>query len=224
MQTLNPQQLAAVKHLSTPLLVLAGAGSGKTRVITYKIAYLIEECGYKPSKIFAVTFTNKASREMAERINKKLGSKARGLSVSTFHTLGLNFIRQEHKLLSLKPNISIYDSEDVLNLLRDISGKDGGEITEQLQTQQQQISNWKSSAILPEEALNIAKDESQLAIAHLYSVYQQTLRSYNAVDFDDLILLPLQLLKNDLTVREKWQNKIQYLLVDEYKYTNTTQY
>jgi ATP-dependent DNA helicase Rep len=224
MQTLNPQQLAAVKHLSSPLLVLAGAGSGKTRVITYKIAYLIEECGYKPNKIFAVTFTNKASREMAERITKKLGAKARGLSVSTFHTLGLGFIRQEHIRLGLKANISIYDSEDVLNLLRDIYGKDGSEITEQLQTQQNQISNWKSANILPEEALSIAKDETQFAIARLYASYQQTLRSYNAVDFDDLILLPLQLLKNDQEIREKWQNKIQYLLVDEYQDTNTTQY
>lgn len=224
MQTLNAEQLAAVTHLSSPLLVLAGAGSGKTRVITYKIAYLIEQCGYKPNKIYAVTFTNKASREMAARISKTLGAKARGLSVSTFHTLGLNFIRQEHKLLGFKANISIYDSEDVLNLLRDISGKDNTEITEQLQTQQQQISSWKSATISPEEALTIAKDETQFAIARLYAVYQQTLRSYNAVDFDDLILLPLQLLKNDETVREKWQNKIQYLLVDEYQDTNNTQY
>jgi ATP-dependent DNA helicase Rep len=224
MQTLNPEQLAAVKHLSSPLLVLAGAGSGKTRVITYKIAYLIEECGYKPQKIFAVTFTNKASREMAERISKKLGAKARGLAVSTFHTLGLSFIRKEHKHLGLKPNISIYDSEDVLNLLRDISGKDNTAVTEELQSQLWQISSWKSATILPEQALSIAKDETQFAIARLYAIYQQTLRSYNAVDFDDLILLPLELLKSDPVIREQWQNKIQYLLVDEYQDTNATQY
>ncbi len=224
MQTLNPQQIAAVKHLASPLLVLAGAGSGKTSVITHKIAYLIEECGYKPNKIFAVTFTNKASREMAERISHKLGSKAKGLAVSTFHTFGLNFIRKEHLHLGLKANISIYDTEDVLNLLRDISGRDGSEVNEQLQKQQQQISNWKSAAILPEQALTIAKDETEFAIARLYAVYQQTLRSYNAVDFDDLILLPLQLLKNNPDIKEKWQNKIQYLLVDEYQDTNTTQY
>lgn len=224
MQTLNPEQLAAVKHLSTPLLVLAGAGSGKTRVITYKIAYLIEQCDIKPNKIFAVTFTNKAAREMAERINKKMGSKSRGLSVSTFHTLGLKFIRQEHKLLGFKSNISIYDSEDVLNILRDISGRDDAAVSEQLQAQQNQISRWKSSCIMPEQALNIAKDETEFAVARLYAIYQQTLKSYNAVDFDDLILLPLQLLKADPAIKEKWQNKIQYLLVDEYQDTNDTQY
>lgn len=224
MQTLNPQQHEAVKHLSTPLLVLAGAGTGKTGVITSKIEYLIIDCEYKPSRIFALTFTNKAAREMAERINKKLGSKAKGLIVSTFHTLGLNFIRREHKLLGFKANISIYDSEDTLNLLRDISGKDNVEIAEELKTQQQQISKWKSASILPEEAISIAKDTTEFAIARLYATYQQTLRSYNAVDFDDLILLPLELLRHNLEVREKWQNKIQYLLVDEYQDTNTTQY
>ncbi len=224
MDNLNPEQLAAVQHLSSPLLVLAGAGSGKTRVITYKIAYLIETCGIKPNKIYAVTFTNKAAREMAERIGKKLGNKARGLAVSTFHTFGLNFIRQEHKHLDLKANISIYDSEDVLNLLRDISGKDNTDQSDLLKVQQQQISNWKSSTILPEQALEMAKDVEQFSIAKLYAVYQQTLRSYNAVDFDDLILLPLHLLRSDPAIREKWQNKIQYLLVDEYQDTNATQY
>lgn len=224
MNKLNPEQNAAVQHLSTPLLVLAGAGSGKTRVITYKIAHLIENCEYKASRIYAVTFTNKAAREMAERVNSVLGSKAKGLTVSTFHTLGLNFIRAEHKVLGFKANISIYDSEDSINLLRDISGKDNVDIAEQLSTQQQQISNWKSASILPEEALTIAKDATQFAIARLYATYQQTLRSYNAVDFDDLILLPLQLLRHNEEIREKWQNKIQYLLVDEYQDTNTTQY
>ncbi|HSX20610.1 MAG TPA: UvrD-helicase domain-containing protein [Gammaproteobacteria bacterium] len=224
MQDLNPEQHAAVQHLSSPLLVLAGAGSGKTRVITDKIAYLINECDYKPNKIYAVTFTNKAARAMADRVNSVLGNKAKGLVVSTFHTLGLNFIRQEHKLLNLKANISIYDSEDSLNLLRDISGKDNIDVAEQLSTQQQQISNWKSASILPEQAIRIAKDPTEFAIANLYATYQQTLRSYNAVDFDDLILLPLELLRSSEQVREKWQNKIQYLLVDEYQDTNTTQY
>lgn len=221
---LNPEQQAAVQHLASPLLVLAGAGSGKTRVITFKIAHLINNCDYKASKIYAVTFTNKAAREMAERVSSLLGSKAKGLTVSTFHTLGLNFIRYEHKVLGFKPNISIYDTEDSLNLLRDISGKDNVDVAEQLSEQQRQISNWKSASVLPEEALAIAKDATQHAIARLYATYQHTLRSYNAVDFDDLILLPLELLRHNDEIREKWQNKIQYLLVDEYQDTNTTQY
>lgn len=224
MSALNPEQQAAVTHLSTPLLVLAGAGSGKTGVITHKIAHLIENCGYKPSRIYAVTFTNKAAREMSTRINKKLGSKARGLAVSTFHTFGLNFIRKEHKNLGFKANISIYDSEDVLNLLRDISGRDHSDVNELLKNQQQQISSWKSANIMPEQALALAKEELEFTVAKLYAIYQHTLRSYNAVDFDDLILLPLNLLQNDPAVKEKWQNKIQYLLVDEYQDTNTTQY
>ncbi len=224
MQSLNTQQQAAVEHLSSPLLVLAGAGSGKTRVITYKIAHLIDVCEYKPNKIYAVTFTNKAAREMAERVSQVLGSKAKGLTVSTFHTFGLNFIRHEHKLLGLKPNMSIYDSEDSLNLLRDISGKDHLDVNTQLAAQQMQISHWKSAAILPDEAITIAKDAEQHAIARLYAIYQQTLRSYNAVDFDDLILLPLILLRDNEEVRSKWQNKVQYLLVDEYQDTNTSQY
>lgn len=224
MQNLNLQQQDAVTHLASPLLVLAGAGSGKTRVITYKIAHLINNCDYKPNRIYAVTFTNKAAREMAERINNILGSKGKGLHVSTFHTFGLNFIRHEYKLLGLKPNISIYDSEDSLNLLRDISGKDNVDVAVELQAQQQQISKWKSAAILPEQAIAAAKDATEFALANLYTTYQHTLRSYNAVDFDDLILLPLHLLTNDSNVREKWQNKIQYLLVDEYQDTNTTQY
>jgi ATP-dependent DNA helicase Rep len=224
MSALNPEQQLAVHHLSSPLLVLAGAGSGKTRVITYKIAYLINECDYKPSKIFAVTFTNKAAREMSKRVTDILGNNAKGLHVSTFHTFGLNFIKYEHKLLGLKPNISIYDSEDSLNLLRDISGKDNVDIAVELQAQQQQISNWKSASILPEQAIEQAKEAAEFSMAKLYATYQQTLRSYNAVDFDDLILLPLTLLRDDEQVREKWQNKIQYLLVDEYQDTNNTQY
>ncbi len=224
MASLNAEQLAAVQHLSSPLLVLAGAGSGKTRVITYKIAHLIDTCNYKPNKIFAVTFTNKAAHEMSERISNILGNKAKGLTVSTFHTFGLNFIRQEHQALNFKANISIYDAEDSLNLLRDISGKDSVEVVEQLSKQQQQISHWKSASLLPAEAIAMAKNPVEFATANLYASYQQTLHSYNAVDFDDLILLPLQLLQNNTIIREKWQSKIQYLLVDEYQDTNGSQY
>lgn len=224
MSALNTEQLAAVQHLSSPLLVLAGAGSGKTRVITYKIAHLIDVCNYKPNKIYAVTFTNKAAHEMAERITKILGSKAKGLTVSTFHTFGLNFIRQEHQTLNFKANISIYDAEDSLNLLRDISGKDNVDIVEQLSKQQQQISHWKSASLLPAAAIATAKTPAEFATANLYATYQHTLHSYNAVDFDDLILLPLQLLQTNANLREKWQNKIQYLLVDEYQDTNASQY
>lgn len=224
MFSLNPQQHAAVQHLSSPLLVLAGAGSGKTKVITCKIAHLIDNCNYKANKIYAVTFTNKAAREMSARITQVMGKKAHGLHVSTFHNLGLNFIRIEHKALDLKPNISIYDAEDSLNLLRDICGRDNSDAVTQLNVQLQQISRWKSASILPVDAINMASNEQEMSIAKLYASYQQVLRSYNAVDFDDLILLPQLLLRENNIIKEKWQNKIQYLLVDEYQDTNNSQY
>lgn len=224
--SLNPRQLQAVRHLDGPCLVLAGAGSGKTRVITQKIVYLIEECGVAAHNIAAVTFTNKASREMKERVGQLLkGKAARGLQVSTFHTLGLNIIRQELKTLGYKPNFSIFDAQDsaalIKELLRREYGDDGGVVEEM----QWQISRWKSALITPAEAPADAEgDASKLAAAALYEQYQRALKAYNAVDFDDLILQPARLFSEHPEVLERWQNKIRYLLVDEYQDTNSSQY
>jgi len=224
--SLNPRQLQAVRHLDGPCLVLAGAGSGKTRVITQKIVYLVEQCGIPAHSIAAVTFTNKASREMKERVGQLLkGKAARGLQVSTFHTLGLNIIRKELAVLGYKPNFSIFDAQDsaalIKELLRRDYGEDGG-VTEEMQWQ---ISRWKSALITPEEAPNHCDgDASKLAAAAIYEKYQRALKAYNAVDFDDLILQPARLFAEHPEVLERWQNKIRYLLVDEYQDTNSSQY
>ncbi len=220
--TLNPQQRAAVRHIDGPLLVLAGAGSGKTRVITRKIAYLVHECGLAPRHIAAVTFTNKAAREMQQRVGSLLkGQEGRGLRVSTFHTLGLDMLRREHAALGYKPGFSIYDDRDSAQLLRELTGADDQAAQEQARWL---ISRWKNAMVSPEEALAEADDERQAAAARAYGAYQRQLHSYNAVDFDDLILLPLRLLQSSAEARERWQGRIRYLLVDEYQDTNACQY
>lgn len=222
MNGLNPQQKAAVLHLGTPLLVLAGAGSGKTRVITEKIAYLIREQGTKASQIAAITFTNKAATEMQKRLGQVLPKDAtKGLQVSTFHTLGLRIIKQEIKELGYKPGFSIFDGQDSSQLLKELSRKDNQDADDALQWR---ISRWKNDFISPEQALAQAQDEQEVAHAVLYERYQRQLRAYNAVDFDDLIVVPVRLLLENPGTRERWQNKFHYLLVDEYQDTNACQY
>ena len=222
---LNPGQNEAVNFISGPCLVLAGAGSGKTRVITNKIAYLVRECEIPARYIAAVTFTNKAAREMKERVAQTLGKKeARGLKVSTFHTLGLNIIKSEVKSLGLKPGFSLFDDKDSMSLLKDLTEVEFDGDKELLSALQSCISNWKNDLILPEDLKQKKLSPSDLEHAEFYQRYYNHLRAYNALDFDDLILLPTVLLKNNENVRQKWQNKIRYLLVDEYQDTNTSQY
>ncbi|MCP3129552.1 DNA helicase Rep [Shewanella sp. KJ2020] len=222
---LNPAQNDAVHYVSGPCLVLAGAGSGKTRVIINKIAYLVEKCGYKARNIAAVTFTNKAAREMKERVAQSMGRKeARGLWISTFHTLGLEIIKREHKVLGLKPGFSLFDDQDTLALLKELTQDELDEDKDLLKALAGAISNWKGGLIIPEQARQIAKDEQQHLFASLYQRYAQHMKAYNALDFDDLILLPTLLLRHHEEVRTRWQTKIQYLLVDEYQDTNTSQY
>lgn len=222
---LNPGQNDAVNYISGPCLVLAGAGSGKTRVITNKIAYLVRECDIPARYIAAVTFTNKASREMKERVAQTLGRKeARGLKVSTFHTLGLRIIKAEVKTLGLKAGFSLFDDKDSMALLKDLTDVELGGDKEQLQLLQSCISNWKNDLLLPEQLLKRTSSAGEAEFAEFYQRYQNHLRAYNALDFDDLILLPTLLLKHNETVRQKWQSRIRYLLVDEYQDTNTSQY
>ena len=223
MSELNPRQREAVRHIDTPLLVLAGAGSGKTRVITQKVAHLIDKVGLDPQQITAVTFTNKAAREMKERAGQLLKERNKGLNISTFHTLGLNIIRREHRQLGLKAGFTIFDAQDAENLLKELLKKGSGEdaLANSLQWK---ISAWKNDMITPEQALTQATDNLETRTALLYANYQRSLKAYNAVDFDDLILLPVQLLRDSPETLENWQNRIRYLLVDEYQDTNLTQY
>jgi len=222
---LNPRQQEALEAITGPVLVLAGAGSGKTSVITQKIAYLIGECGLKGHQIIALTFTNKSAREMKERVgNLVTGKEGRGLTVSTFHNLGLNIIRKEVAALGYKPGFSIFDSQDVLALLKDLTHKEFEAAEDACEPIQHQISNWKNDLISPVRAMAGANGPEQALAARVYEAYQKTLKLYNGVDFDDLILQPVELFKARPEILEKWQNKVRYLLVDEYQDTNSSQY
>jgi len=223
--TLNTQQQAALKYIDGPLLVLAGAGSGKTSVITQKIAYLVEQCEIPAHSIAAVTFTNKAAREMKARVTGFIAKdKAKGLTVSTFHNLGLNIIRTEIKTLGFKPGFSILDQEDCRNLLKELMVRHSELDDKLIDTIQNTISNWKNSLLEPAQAVNAANSTGEQSIAMLYERYQRALKAYNAVDFDDLIMIPVMLFRHFPEVLNKWQRKIRYLLVDEYQDTNLAQY
>ncbi len=224
MSRLNPRQQEARDYVGGPLLVLAGAGSGKTSVITRKIAHLIQNCGIRAQYIVAMTFTNKAAREMKERVATLLRpGEGRGLTVCTFHNLGLNIIRKEHERLGYKPGFSIFDESDIKALLSDImqkeySGDDGIDEIKNM------IGAWKNDLVLPPEALEKARNPREQTAAIVYTHYQRTLKAFNAVDFDDLILLPVKLFQEHPDVLERWQNRVRYLLVDEYQDTNASQY
>ena len=222
---LNEAQESAVTYVSGPCLVLAGAGSGKTRVITNKVAHLVRNCDMPARYIAAVTFTNKAAREMKERVAQTLGKpEARGLKVSTFHTMGLTIIKAHVKDLGLKPGFSLFDDKDSFALLNDLTSDTLDGDKDQLQLLQSCISNWKNDLILPDALLKSATSTGEREFAEAYKRYQDNLKAYNALDFDDLILLPTLLLKSSEAIRAKWQSKIRYLLVDEYQDTNTSQY
>jgi len=222
LNTLNVPQREAVKYLDGPLLVLAGAGSGKTRVITQKIAYLIQDCGFTPKEIAAITFTNKAAREMQERVNQLLvGVNTKGLTIATFHSLGMQILRQEAELLGYKKQFSILDSSDSFKILSDILATTDKQL---LRKTQWQISSWKNAFLTPDQAKINADEELTHAAAKIYQIYQQTLKAYQAVDFDDLIKLPVELFEQHPLVLNKWQHKLKYLLIDEYQDTNACQY
>lgn len=225
MTKLNPRQREAVRYIDGPLLVLAGAGSGKTSVITEKIAYLVDTCGINARHVAAVTFTNKAAREMKERVGRLLRSNdAEGLTVSTFHQLGLKIIRAERKELGLKSGFSIFDGEDTRTLIRDLLIQQHGAEGDLANTIAQRISSWKNDRVLPEEALASATGPADTLCAQAYLRYKRALKAYNALDFDDLIMLPTVLFEHHPAILEKWQNQIHYLLVDEYQDTNSSQY
>lgn len=222
MSGLNPQQREAIHYLDGPLLVLAGAGSGKTRVITQKIAYLVQDCGFQPRNVAAITFTNKAAKEMKERIGKLLPrQQADDLQISTFHSLGVRILREEAKALGYKPRFSIFDSADCAGIIGEVA-KTVDKAT--LRQTQSIISNWKNALVSPEAARHLAKTEHEALAAHAFLSYEATLKAYQAVDFDDLIGLPVTLFQQHPEIADKWQNRLRYLLVDEYQDTNACQY
>ncbi len=219
---LNPPQREAVKYLDGPLLVLAGAGSGKTRVIARKIAYLVKVCDYDPRHVAAITFTNKAAREMRERVGELLaGGQAKGMTISTFHSLGLAILRQESRHLGYKPRFSVLDAADAQAILSDIVMSPD---KSSLRRAAAAISNWKNALLDPDEAMRQAGDEAEVQLARAYLSYQTTLKAYQAMDFDDLIRLPVALFQREAEALARWQGRLRYLLVDEYQDTNGAQY
>lgn len=222
---LNPAQDAAMKYIDGPLLVLAGAGSGKTRVITEKISRLIKVCQIKPHHIFAITFTNKAAREMKKRLEKQLGFElAQQLNISTFHTLGLNILKKNYKDAGLRANFTLFDDQDSLSVIQSFTDTQSTLDKSQAQDIAFGISRLKSALTTPEQALSNATDAKASMVAKFYTRYQRQLRAFNAVDFDDLIMLPVLMLRDNPAVRDAWQNQVHYLLVDEYQDTNESQY
>jgi len=218
--SLNLAQLQAVHHIQGPCLVLAGAGSGKTRVITHKIGHLIHS-GLSASEIAAITFTNKAAAEMRERAKGLIGRQAQDTLICTFHALGVRMLRQDGQALGLKPQFSILDSDDVGSLLKDCGGSTDAATVRQWQWA---ISLWKNQGLNAERALARAASEQDVSLARIMARYEERLSAYQAVDFDDLIGLPLKLLRDHESVRQRWQTRLGHVLVDEYQDTNATQY
>lgn len=222
---LNQRQHEAVRYIDGPMLVLAGAGSGKTSVITRKIAYLTETCGVPARNITAVTFTNKSAREMQERVSQLISTNpGQGPSISTFHRLGLRIIRAELKTLGLAPGFSIFDTQDSRTLVQDILQDDHGRDQSQTDFILQTISRWKDALLSPAAALTAAQGPADHLCAQVYQRYQHNMEVCNALDFDDLIAMPSQLFTENAAILERWQNRIHYLLVDEYQDTNNCQY
>lgn len=220
-ETLNPAQLEAVHHLRGPCLVLAGAGSGKTRVIVHKIARLLQS-GLEAKQIAAITFTNKAAAEMRERAKALVGPRAaKDLAISTFHSLGVRMLRTDGTRLGLKEQFSILDADDVLGVLRDAGGSTDNALARRWQWT---ISLWKNQGLDADGAEAAAQDDDERVAARVMRLYQERLQAYQAVDFDDLIGLPLALLRRDAEARRKWQDLFRHVLVDEYQDTNAVQY
>lgn len=220
---LNSQQRKAVTMTDKPLLVLAGAGSGKTGVITQKIVWLINQKAMQPSNIFAVTFTNKAASEMRQRLSAQLDKASlKKLNISTFHRLGLQFLHSEGKALGLRKGFTILDQGESYSALREIIGE--AKLTVDEKTLSARISNWKNEFITPAAALSAAETGLDQASALAYAQYCSLLRACNSVDFDDLICLPVEILRENQDIRDRWQGRVRHLLVDEYQDTNTAQY
>ena len=224
--TLNEPQREAVLHADGPLLILAGAGSGKTRVLTHRIAYLIEELGVNPWNILAITFTNKAAGEMRQRVDNLVGFGSESIWVSTFHSMCVRILRRFIDRLGYDSRFTIYDTDDQKTLMKAVCKKvdiDTKQFKERMLLSV--ISSAKNEMILPEEfELNAGGDFAQLKIAKVYREYEAQLKANNALDFDDLLVKTVQLLQTQRDVRENYQERFRYIMVDEYQDTNTVQF
>ena len=223
---LNPEQREAVEHGKGPLLVLAGAGTGKTRVITYRIAHLMAQRGIAGDQILGITFTNKAAREMRERLEKMYPDLDPMPILSTFHGFGLRILREEYRASGLRSRFPIYDDSDVRSVLTDVIRQIVGLSTAEARIDdvRQAISRWKSEFVAPERAIDHAEDDLGELCARVYLRYRDRMAGLSAVDFDDLIYLPVKVLESDQEVSDRWKGRFEHLLIDEYQDTNAGQY
>ncbi len=225
MKRLNPPQQQAVNNTEGPLLILAGAGSGKTQVITTRIVHLLKSRHIPAENILAVTFTNKAAREMNERVRSMAGSVADGIVISTFHSLGVRILRRDIKSLGFKPNFSIYSSSDQAGVVRQAM-RERGIDPKQIDPDRilWKISGLKNNLIGPEAFKPDGLDRIELATAAVYLRYQELLKGFNAIDFDDIIMFSVGLLQTTPGILKQWQERFCYIMVDEYQDTNASQY
>ena len=225
LNNLNDKQLEAVKCIGSPILIFAGAGSGKTRVLTYKIAYLIKEVGLAPDNILAVTFTNKAAQEMKSRVQELLDFDVSSISIGTFHSISAKILRKEIHHIGITNNFIIYDQPDTLTVIKNLIKDLGLDIKQfEPKTFRHHISQLKNKLISPEEAEILADDFLSEKVANIYKEYQTQLFNSSALDFDDLLLKPLELFKQFPEILDKYQNIYKYVLVDEYQDTNKPQF
>lgn len=222
LENLNDKQKEAVNITEGPLLVIAGAGSGKTKVLTTKVAHLVLDCNVSPENILAITFTNKAAREMKDRIISMVGNIAYQIQISTFHSFGLSILKNHYDKVGLEKNFTILDSDDcntlIKNILKDMN------VDENYKGIRNIISNNKNSLISPVEYERFVNTDYDKIVLEVYERYQNRLKRNNSVDFDDLLYLPIVLFKNNKDVLEEYQNKYKYVLIDEYQDTNEAQY
>ena len=222
--TLNDKQLEAVKHMEGPCLVLAGAGSGKTRVLTERIINLINN-GISPYNILAITFTNKAAKEMRSRVENKLGSISQSIFIGTFHSFGLRILRENYIDIGYTSNITILDSDDVKSIVKRILKENGYDTSKyDIKTIINKISSTKNDGISPDEYRKLYLNDLDIVIGLVYKEYTMLLKDNNSVDFDDLLLKPVELFKKNKDILEKYQERFKYILVDEYQDTNSIQY
>ena len=224
-ENLNDKQKEAVLYNDGPLLIIAGAGAGKTKTLTTKIAYLIEEKNVHPYSILAITFTNKAAKEMKDRLYGLIGDLAKKLQVSTFHSFGLKLLRENYSILGYDKNFVIMDSDDSLTVVKKIlKDKNYDPKIYNPKAIRNKISSCKNEMISPEKYEHFAISEYEKVVCEVYKKYEEKLVKNNSVDFDDLLLLPIKLFTNYKDILEKYQNLYKYILIDEYQDTNEAQY
>ena len=225
LSTLNDKQKEAVEKTEGPILVLAGAGSGKTKVLTTKVAYLINQNNVSPNNVLAITFTNKAAKEMKERIFKMLGIDAYRIQISTFHSLGLLILRENYEKLDFEKNITILDSDDSLTVIKKII-KDMNLDSKMYNPRaiRNKISSAKNELLDSKGYERFASNDYEQIVTEIFKRYERKIKNNNSVDFDDLLFLPIKLFKKHPDILENYQDRFKYILVDEYQDTNEAQY